>query len=74
MPKDAIENMTDLDIHNELAELTGGPTFEQEVDRMMKRRPDVYPNRLVCERAYKRRLAENRARQKWALQLLRAEE
>jgi hypothetical protein len=61
-----IEDMTDIELYDELAELLEGPSFEQDAV--------LYSTRLSCERACKRWLAKNRARQEWALQVLRAEE
>jgi hypothetical protein len=70
----SIKDMTDIELHDELAELLGGPSYEQEVDYLMKRHAALDGTRLSWERAYKRALARHRARQAWALEILRAEE
>ncbi len=71
---DAIEGMTDIDLHDETAALLGIRTFEQEVDHRMRFHPTIYGNRLNCERTYRRWLAENRERREIMLRHLRAED
>jgi hypothetical protein len=69
-----VEDMTDIEVQDELAEAVGGNTFEQEVDRLMRYHADRYGSRQNCVRAYKRRLAEHRPFLETALRHQRAEE